>query len=52
MKEKTVENVGVINPWALAEVMLGKRIRWKKIADPQSSSRRRWGCPTKNCSIR
>ncbi|MEI6651278.1 MAG: C2 family cysteine protease [Chlorobiaceae bacterium] len=29
------ENVGVINPYALAEVILKKRVNWKRLSNPQ-----------------
>lgn len=37
MSEKKVpENIGVINPFALAEVKMKRRINWKRIASPRS----------------
>ena len=30
------ENVGVINPYALAEVILKKRVNWKRLSNPPS----------------
>jgi hypothetical protein len=45
MKEKKAENVGVINPWALAEVILGKKISWRKIADPRKLLSETLGMP-------
>lgn len=35
MSVKKPENIGVINPYALAEIKLRKRIAWTKIQDPQ-----------------
>lgn len=34
-KEKIPENIGVINPYALVEVILKRRVNWRRIADPQ-----------------
>jgi hypothetical protein len=33
--EETAENVGVINPYALAEVVLGRKVRWRQVGDPK-----------------
>ncbi len=38
-------DVGVVNPYALAEVMLKRRINWKRIADPQSLLAKTLGTP-------
>lgn len=35
MTEKKPENVGVINPYALAEVKLKRRIAWDRVSDPR-----------------
>ncbi len=29
------DTIGIINPYALAEVILGRRVNWRRIADPQ-----------------
>lgn len=34
-KESKPENIGVINPYALAEVILKKRVNWQRVTDPQ-----------------
>ena len=34
-KQHKPENIGVINPYALAEVILKKRVNWKRISNPQ-----------------
>jgi hypothetical protein len=33
--EARAEHIGVINPYALAEVVLRKKINWRKVANPQ-----------------
>ena len=45
VSEKTPENVGVINPYALAEVMMKRRINWNRIASPQNLLEKTLGMP-------
>lgn len=42
---KAPENVGVINPYALAEVILKRRVNWKKIPDPKKLLEKTLGMP-------
>jgi hypothetical protein len=35
-KKEKPENIGVINPFALAEVTMARRINWKRIASPRA----------------
>jgi hypothetical protein len=44
-KIKIPENVGVSNPYALAEVVLKRRVNWKRIADPQKLLGKTLGMP-------
>lgn len=43
--QKAPQNVGVINPYALAEVMMKKRVNWKRIADPRALLEKTLGLP-------
>jgi hypothetical protein len=36
-KHKVPENVGAINPYALAEVKLGKKVNWKRLVHPRKT---------------
>lgn len=38
-------HIGVINPYALAEVILKKRVNWKRVADPQKLLAKTLGHP-------
>jgi hypothetical protein len=42
---KVPENVGVANPYALAEVMLKRRVNWKRVADPRKLLEKTLGMP-------
>jgi hypothetical protein len=43
--QKAPENVGVINPYALAEVMLKRKVNWKRITAPQKLLEKTLGMP-------
>jgi len=46
MKEKQIpENIGVSNPYALTEVMLKRRVDWRRIAEPQKLLAETLGAP-------
>jgi hypothetical protein len=42
---KIPENVGIINPYALAEVMMGRKINWKRITSPEKFLEKTLGVP-------
>lgn len=44
-EKKIRDNVGVINPYALAEVMLGRRVNWNRVTDPQQLLEKTLGMP-------
>lgn len=44
-EEKKPENVGVINPYALAEVILHRKINWKRVTDPAQLLGKTLGMP-------
>jgi hypothetical protein len=44
-EEKISDTVGVINPYALVEVMLGRRVNWNRVADPQQLLEKTLGMP-------
>lgn len=46
--EKRPENVGAANPFALAELKMGKRIRWKNVSSPRALLEKTLGVPYEN----
>ncbi len=44
-EESNVKNIGVINPFALTEMLMKKRVNWKRVTSPQNLLEKTLGMP-------